>query len=135
MLLVCRFLPAERLGAARSARLTLRAASGGTLGWTTVDIPDILGGMSRRKILVTLDDGLVRRLDRVARERGLSRSALLADLTERELGRRTPERQREIDDAVRAMRDLGARYGTGDEDAPTAVRRMRDERTARLVNR
>lgn len=34
-------------------------------------------GMARRQVLVQLDDGLVERLDAVARARGLSRSELL----------------------------------------------------------
>jgi len=91
--------------------------------------------MTRRKVLVTLDDALVRRLDRAARERGVTRSALLATLAERELRRRTPEQRREIEAAVQAMRKLGARYGTGDEDAATVVRRMRDERSEHLASR
>lgn len=91
--------------------------------------------MTRRKVLVTLDESLVRRLDRAARERGVTRSALLASLTERELRRRTPERQREIEEAVQAMRKLGAQHGTGDEDAATVVRRMRDERSEHLAGR
>jgi len=91
--------------------------------------------MKRRKVLVTLDEALVRRLDRAARERGVTRSALLATLAERELRTRTPEQQREIEDAGEAMRKLGAQYGTGSGDAATAVRRMRDERSEHLANR
>src|SRR5687768_14886878 len=38
------------------------------------------------KVLVSLDDRLLRRIDRAAKERGLSRSAYLAELAERDLG-------------------------------------------------
>jgi metal-responsive CopG/Arc/MetJ family transcriptional regulator len=91
--------------------------------------------MARRKILVTLDDALVRRLDRAARERGVTRSALLATIAERDLQRRTPDQQREIDGALRALRKLAERHGTADEDSATIVRTMRDERTERLASR
>ena len=91
--------------------------------------------MTRRKILVTLDDGLVRQLDRAAREQGVTRSSLLATIAERDLGQRTPERQREIDSALRALRELADRNGTVGEDAATIVRSMRDERTEHLGGR
>lgn len=91
--------------------------------------------MARRKILVTLDDALIRRLDRAARERGVTRSTLLATIAERDLGRRTPEQQRGIDGALRALRRLAERNGTSGEDAAAIVRRMRDERTERLSGR
>ncbi len=47
------------------------------------DIPDILERMA--KVLVSLDDALLRRIDRAARSRGLSRSAYLAELAHRDL--------------------------------------------------
>jgi metal-responsive CopG/Arc/MetJ family transcriptional regulator len=91
--------------------------------------------VARRKILVTLEDSLVRRLDRVARELGITRSALLATIAERDLGRRTTEQQREIDSALGALRKLADRHGTAGEDVATIVRAMRDERTEHLANR
>lgn len=91
--------------------------------------------MARRKILVTFDDALIRRLDRAARDQGVTRSALLATIAERDLRRRTPERQREIDSALRSLRALAERCGTADEDAATVVRGMRDERTEQLASR
>lgn len=91
--------------------------------------------MARRKILVTLDDALVRRLDRAAREQGVTRSALLAALAEHDLRRRTPEQQREIDGALQALRNLADRSGAAGEDAATIVRRMRDERSEQLARR
>jgi hypothetical protein len=124
---------------ARQARLLRRSDVVGDdhhdSRWTRRDIQDILKKVTRRKVLVTLDDALVRRLDHAARERGVTRSALLATLTERELRRRMPEQQREIEAAIRAMRKLGAQYGTGDEDAATTVRSMRDERGVHLAKR
>lgn len=91
--------------------------------------------MARRKILVTLDDALVRDLDRAASERGVTRSALLSTIAERDLRRRTPEQQREIESALRTLRTLADRCGTADEDAATLVRTMRDERSEHLANR
>jgi predicted transcriptional regulator len=41
------------------------------------------------KVLVSFDDSLLRRLDRVAQRTGLSRSAYLARLAERDLARLT----------------------------------------------
>jgi len=69
--------------------------------------------MARRKILVTLDDALVRRLDRAAREQGVTRSTLLAAIADRDLQRRTPEQEREIDGALRALRQLADRWDGG----------------------
>lgn len=39
------------------------------------------------KVLVSLDNVLLRRIDRIARSRGLSRSAYLAELAERDAAR------------------------------------------------
>ena len=48
-----------------------------------MDILDILRPMA--KVLVSLDALLLRRIDRVARARGLSRSAYLAELARRDV--------------------------------------------------
>lgn len=89
--------------------------------------------MTRRKVLLSLDDRLIDRIDRAAHERGVSRSAFIARIAERELGTRAPEEQRRIDEAHRRLQALGAKYGTSGEDSTEVVRRMRDERTRRLA--
>jgi metal-responsive CopG/Arc/MetJ family transcriptional regulator len=53
------------------------------------------------KVLVSLDEALLRRIDRVARARGLSRSAYLAEVAQRDVARelspgKTPEVQRAL---------------------------------------
>jgi hypothetical protein len=52
---------------------------------TSKDIPDILAGMV--KVLVSLNDALLRRVDRIAKARGLSRSGYLAGLAARDAAR------------------------------------------------
>lgn len=85
--------------------------------------------MAGRKILVTLDDALVRRLDDAAREQGVSRSALIATLADRELGgappAAAPDRRRRPGDP-RAGREVrhrrGGRCRRGAENARRAHR-------------
>ena len=91
--------------------------------------------MARKKILVTLDDELVRDLDRAAREQGVTRSSFLAALAERDLRQRTATQQREIDGALRTFRNLAEQHGTTGEDSAATLRAIRDERTAHLARR
>lgn len=56
------------------------------LGGNTLSYP---AGMA--KVMVSLPDDLLQRIDQVARERSMSRSALLAAAARRELARRDPE--------------------------------------------
>ena len=79
------------------------------------------------KVLVSLDDALLRRVDEVARRRGLTRSAYLAALAERDvaaaLGPGADERARV------ALSRLAAVLGDAEgEDVTDAVRRERDAR-------
>lgn len=93
-----------------------------------LDISDILLRVATRKVLVSLDSELVDRLDRAARERGVSRSAFLAELAARELGTRTPAEQKRIEQAHRDLLRLFRRNGTGGD----VVEALREERTERL---
>ncbi|MGH2707138.1 MAG: ribbon-helix-helix protein, CopG family [Actinomycetota bacterium] len=80
------------------------------------------------KILVSVDNGLLARIDKEARARGLSRSAYLSQLAARQLeigsgpGRRASVRS--------ALARLDRLFGhqARHEDATVAVRRERDSR-------
>ena len=85
----------------------------------------------RQKILVSIDSALVERLDRVARARGLTRSALIAELAARQLGTRTPPEQRRIEDAHGRLVRLFERNPT-DGDPLEALRAGREERLERI---
>ena len=78
------------------------------------------------KVLVSLDNVLLRRIDRIARSRGLSRSAYLAGLAERDAarsgGRATPVARR----SLALLDELLASSPAGDSTA--ALRSERDTR-------
>lgn len=78
-------------------------------------------------MLVSLDDALLRRIDRIAKSRGLSRSAYLAELAERDAARSggagaTPAARR----ALAQLDELFAQSPPGDSTA--ALRSERDAR-------
>lgn len=77
------------------------------------------------KVMVSLPDDLLAEVDRAARARRSTRSALLADAARRELARRDPEVLQAIADRMQAR---AAKYGV-----PTSadVRADRDERDRR----
>jgi metal-responsive CopG/Arc/MetJ family transcriptional regulator len=79
------------------------------------------------KVLVSLQDGLLRRIDRIAKARGLSRSAYLADLAERDVARvEGPGVGRA---ARRALSRLDELFADGSaEDSTAAIRAERDGR-------
>lgn len=80
------------------------------------------------KILVSVDDKLLARIDRAARSAGLSRSAYLAGLAQRDLGEmRGPGASR---NARRALCQLQGLFDAhpGEEDATAAIRSDRDAR-------
>lgn len=87
------------------------------------------------KVLVSLDDRLLERLDREARIRGISRSTLIAELATRGLGEPVgPGARPESRQAVERIRNLF----TGREpveDSTRLIRTMRDERAARDARR
>lgn len=79
------------------------------------------------KVLVSFDDRLLRRIDRLASSRGLSRSAYLAELAERDAAR--VEGPGKSPDARRALRKLDRLLAdTPSEDSTEAIR---SERRAR----
>lgn len=84
------------------------------------------------KVLLSLDARLLSRIDREARRLGLTRSAYLARLAERDLNAlKGPGASPEAREALRGLRELGAKYGTPG-DVTEFVRRMRDERSEKL---
>ncbi len=79
------------------------------------------------KVLVSLDDGLLRRIDRIARARGLSRSAYLAELAERDASR--VEGPGASASARRALARLDALFANAPAgDSTAAIRAERDSR-------
>jgi hypothetical protein len=79
------------------------------------------------KVLVSLNDALLRRVDRVAKARGLSRSGYLAALAERDLdGALGPGATPAVRRALRRLDDLFADGPV--EDSTAAVRAERDAR-------
>jgi metal-responsive CopG/Arc/MetJ family transcriptional regulator len=67
------------------------------------------------KVLVSLDDNLLERLDKAASERRVSRSALIAELTAKGLGERIgPGADPRVHEAIRRMRELVKNAPPGD---------------------
>jgi metal-responsive CopG/Arc/MetJ family transcriptional regulator len=80
------------------------------------------------KILVSVDDKLLARIDRAASSAGLSRSAYLARLAARDLGaHRGPGAGRQSRRAVARLQKLFDARPSG-EDATAAIRADRDAR-------
>lgn len=79
------------------------------------------------KVLVSLNDALLRRVDRIAKARGLSRSRYLAELAERDAARSEgPGRSRAAKQALTRLDNLFA--GGPPEDSTVAIRAERDAR-------
>lgn len=79
------------------------------------------------KVLVSLNDALLRRIDRVAKARGLSRSAYIAELGERDVARW--EGPGTSSTARRALSRLDELFAGGPaEESTAAIRAERDAR-------
>lgn len=79
------------------------------------------------KVLVSLNDVLLRRIDQTAKARGLSRSAYLAELAERDVAR--AEGPGSTRTARRALSRLDQLFAGGaTEDSTSAIRAERDAR-------
>lgn len=79
------------------------------------------------KVLVSLNDALLHRIDRIARSRGLSRSAYLADLAQRDASRSIgPGATPAVRRALARLDELFERSPAGDSTA--ALRAERDAR-------
>jgi hypothetical protein len=81
------------------------------------------------KVLISLEDALLRRIDRAAKALGMSRSGYLARLAKDELrGERAPGARRTSRDAMRRIDRLVASNGADGEDSTSVIRDMRDSR-------
>jgi hypothetical protein len=79
------------------------------------------------KVLVSLNDALLRRIDRMAKSRGLSRSGYLAELAERDAARSAgPGATTGTRRALEHLDELFAQSPAGDSTA--ALRSERDAR-------
>ena len=79
------------------------------------------------KVLVSLDDTLLRRIDRIAQSRGLSRSAYLAQLAERDAARSSgPGATAAVRRTLARLDELFERSPAG--DSTEAIRAERDAR-------
>lgn len=79
------------------------------------------------KVLVSLNEALLRRVDRIAKARGLSRSAYLGALAERDVARTEgPGSTRTARRALSRLDELFA--GDPVEDSTSAIRAERDAR-------
>ena len=79
------------------------------------------------KVLVSFDDALLRRIDRAASSRGLTRSTYLAQLAERDAARATgPGKTPAVRGALRDLDRLFAEAPPGESTA--AIRAARDAR-------
>lgn len=105
-------------GRARGAR-SERACSSRIYGYTQ--------GMA--KVLLSMDERLLRRIDHAAKALGLSRSAYLARLATKELrGEKGPGASKEARDAMRWIETLVQEHGAEGEDSSHVIRAMRDAR-------
>ena len=78
------------------------------------------------KVLVSIDERLLARLDNEARQQGLSRSAYIARLADRELGaRQGPGRAAHVRQALERLDRLFARQASR-EESTQAIRNERD---------
>ena len=81
------------------------------------------------KVLVSFNDALLRRIDRIAKGRGLSRSGYLAQLAEQDAARLTgPGATATARRALARLDELVARRPAGEGDSTAAVRSERDAR-------
>ncbi|MDQ2681758.1 MAG: type II toxin-antitoxin system HicB family antitoxin [Candidatus Eremiobacteraeota bacterium] len=74
------------------------------------------------KVLLSLDERLLRQIDRAARSRHLSRSAYIAELAHRD----TDREQMSVAEAFKSLDQLFANLPS--EDATAAIRAERDAR-------
>ena len=80
------------------------------------------------KVLVSLDDRLLERIDAAARARGLSRSRYLGQLAEHDLGVSAgPGRRSEVRRALERLDELFREYKP-DDDSTAVIRADRDSR-------
>ena len=81
-----------------------------------------------KKVLVSFEEGLLRRIDRTAKSRGLTRSAYLAELAARDLDAgKGPGASPTAQHAIRRLKELFAE-NPHPGDSTQWIREMRDSR-------
>jgi metal-responsive CopG/Arc/MetJ family transcriptional regulator len=79
------------------------------------------------KVLISIDDSLLRRADKVAKEKKLSRSGFISQLIAQELdGKKGPGASKQAREAMRRMDELFRANPTTNEDLTDVIREMRD---------
>jgi len=85
------------------------------------------------KVLISLEDNLLHRIDRTVGERGLTRSAYMAQLAERDLAQAVgPGADPEVHAALARLDALFAQAGAPARDVTAIVRQERDRRADRF---
>lgn len=85
--------------------------------------------MATKKVLLSLDERVLARIDRAARRRGLTRSTYLQQLAVADLASDTgPGADPSVRAALASVDDLFRRNPVPAEDLTLVIRRMRDER-------
>ena len=82
------------------------------------------------KVLISINDRLLERVDAEARRRGLTRSALVSDMAIKELGEeKGPGAKPEVQQALRELQKLFRNATYADKrDSTVIIREMRDSR-------
>ena len=83
------------------------------------------------KVLITIDDKVLTRLDREVKRRKMTRSAYVQSSLERSLSLKGPRRNPRARQAVERIRQLAAKYPTT-EDSLAALHAEREARLDRL---
>jgi metal-responsive CopG/Arc/MetJ family transcriptional regulator len=80
------------------------------------------------KVLLSIDDELLARVDETARKRKLTRSAFVSETMRREVSISQKERQAKFDRAIQSLNELARKYGTGHGSMAEQIRLERDSR-------
>jgi metal-responsive CopG/Arc/MetJ family transcriptional regulator len=79
------------------------------------------------KVLISIDDSLLRRADKAAKEKKLSRSGFISQLIAQELdGKKGPGASKQAREAMRRLEALFEANPTPAEDTTQVIREMRD---------
>lgn len=95
----------------------------------TCGYPRYTASVATRKVLLSLDQRVVSRIDRAAKRRGLTRSAYVEQLAVADLAsEKGPGADPSVRAALASVDDLFERNPVPAEDLTLVIRRMRDER-------
>jgi hypothetical protein len=86
------------------------------------------------KVLVSIDDDLLRRIDAERAKRRVSRSAWLARVAQQELGEELgPGADPRVHAAMDSLKELFRTSPTSSDDSTDLIREQRDARTQHLI--